>query len=164
MATLVLALAGLAAPAFAQKAIFLVRHAEKISEADERLTEAGRDRARHLADMLKDAGIAAIYATDTERARDTAKPLADRLGLKIELYDVGGGMAGPVEAKNFAGKLAHDHAADVVLVVGHSNTIPELVKAFGCAEKVTLASAEYDNLFVIVPKPGGPATMVRLRY
>ncbi len=66
-----------AAPARAQKAVFVVRHAEKISEQDQSLTEAGRARARRLSEMLADAGISAIYATDTARARDTAKPLAD---------------------------------------------------------------------------------------
>jgi broad specificity phosphatase PhoE len=151
-------------PARAQKAIFVVRHAEKVSESDQRLTEAGRARAARLAQMLRDSEVTAIFATDTERARDTAKPLAEKLGLKIELYDVGGGMAGSVDAKNFAGRLAREHSGDVVLVVAHSNTIPELLKALGCAEAVTIAAAEYDNLFVIVPKGGGPATLVRLRY
>ena len=68
-------------PAHAQNAVLVVRHAEKVSDTDERLNDAGRARAWSLAKMLKDAGVGAIYATDTERARDTAKPLADALGL-----------------------------------------------------------------------------------
>ena len=71
---------GLAAavPAAAQKAVFVVRHAEKISEEDQRLSEAGHSRAERLARMLAGSGISAIYATDTERARDTAAPLAGK--------------------------------------------------------------------------------------
>jgi len=51
-----------------------------------------------------------------------------------------------------------------VLVVGHSNTIPDLLSAFGCAEKISLAADEYDDLFVVVPKSEGTAALVRLRY
>ena len=75
-------------PVFAQKAVLVVRHAEKISDEDERLTEAGRTRAGRLAEMLKKSGIAAIYSTDTERTIGTAQPLADGLGLKIRIYEV----------------------------------------------------------------------------
>ena len=57
-----------------------------------------------------------------------------------------------------------EHGGDTVLVVGHSNTVPDLLKAFGCAESVSIESGEYDNLFVVVPKESGPATLVRLRY
>ena len=70
-----------APPLRAQKAVFVVRHAEKVSETDQRLTEAGRARASGSRDDARGRGRrAAIYATDTERARDTAKPLADRFG------------------------------------------------------------------------------------
>jgi broad specificity phosphatase PhoE len=107
--------------------------------------------------MLKDAGVSAIYATDTERARDTAKPLADALGLKLTQYDTGGGMRGPVDARPFVAMLAKEHAKDVVLVVGHSNTIPDLLKALGCPGDLKIAPDEYDNLFVVVPRKR-PAT------
>ena len=150
--------------ALAQKAVLVVRHGEKISDTDERLTEAGRARARSLAKMLKDAGVGAIYATDTERARDTAKPLADALGLKVASYDTGGGMRGPVDARPFVAMLGKEHAKDVVLVVGHTNTIPDLLEALGCPGDLKIAPDEYDNLFVVVPRAGGSATLIRLRY
>lgn len=151
-------------PGHAQDAVLVVRHAEKVSDTDERLSDAGRARAQSLAKMLRDAGIRAIYATDTDRARDTAKPLADALGLKLTRYDTGGGMRGPVDARPFVALLAREHARDVVLVVGHSNTIPDLLKALGCPGDLKLAAEEYDNLFVVTPNKTGPATLVRLRY
>jgi len=151
-------------PGHAQEAVLVVRHAEKVSDTDERLTDAGRARARSLAKMLKDAGVSAIYATDTERARDTAKPLADALGLKLTGYDTGAGMRGPADARPFVAMLAKEHAKDVVLVVGHTNTIPDLLKALGCPGDLKIAPDEYDNLFVVVPRPSGPATLMRLRY
>jgi len=154
----------LAVPAAAQKAVFVVRHAEKISEQDQKLSEAGHARASRLASMLADSGISAIYATDTERARDTAGPLARKLGLKVSTYDTGAKMSGAVDARPFVAALRQDHANEVVLVVGHSNTIPDLLSAFGCTEKISLAADEYDDIFVVVPKREGGATLVRLRY
>jgi phosphohistidine phosphatase SixA len=142
--------------ALAQKAVLVVRHGEKISDTDERLTEAGRARAERLAKMLKDAGVTAIYSTDTERTRGTVEPLAMALGLKVAIYDKGdAALVGRVRAADPDG---------IVLVAGHSNSIPDLLKAFGCAADFKIASDEYDNLFVVVPRGNGPATLMRLRY
>ena len=149
-----------ASSALAQQAVLVVRHAEKVSETDQRLSEAGRARAERLAAMLKDAGVTAIYATDTERAKDTAQPLADARKLTVRTYDVG---SEKVNAAAFAAKLRSEHIQDIVLIVGHSNTVPEILRALGCRESVTIAPAEYDNLFVAMPK-GRNASLVRLRY
>lgn len=163
MALLLLAAAPRAARA--QKAVLVVRHGEKVSEEDQRLTEAGRARARRLAAMLKDAGIAAIYSTDTERTRGTVQPLADALRLKIAIYDTHTDMkSDALDSRRFVEEIRRAHPNDVVLIVGHSNTIPELLKSLGCAENVTIGTDEYDNLFVVMPRAGGGATLLRLRY
>jgi broad specificity phosphatase PhoE len=146
--------------ASAQKAVIVVRHAEKISETDQRLSEAGRARAERLAAMLKDAGVTAIYVTDTERAKDTARPLADARKLTVRSYDVG---SEKVVAAPFAATLRREHVQDVVLVVGHSNTVPAILRALGCQESLRIESGEYDNLFVVLPR-GKNASLVRLRY
>ncbi len=159
-----LALALVPGAARAQKAVFVVRHGEKTSDSKELLTEAGRERARRLAALLKDSGVAAIYSTDTERTRDTVQPLADALGVKVALYDTGASMSGAVDARPFVEKLRREHPRDVVLIVGHSNTIPNLLETLGCEEKVTLAPNEYDDLFIVVPRAGGTVTLLRLRY
>ncbi|MEP6993423.1 MAG: phosphoglycerate mutase family protein [Acidobacteriota bacterium] len=142
------------ANAHAQSAVIVVRHAEKVSDADERLSDAGRARAARLATLLKDANVAAIYSTDTERTRDTVKPIAELRKAPVRIYD---------KIPPLIQSLRHEHANDVVLIVGHSNTVPELLKALGCAGDVAIAPAEYDNLFVVVPKDG-TAEMMRLRY
>ena len=139
----------------AQKVVFVVRHGEKISSEDERLTEAGKARGRRLASLLADAGITAVYSTDTERTLGTARPLADARSLPVTIYD---------KPKALVEKVRSEHGGDAILVVGHSNTVPKLLKAFGCAESVSIADDEYDNLFVVVPNGNGPATLVRLRY
>ncbi len=143
-------------PAQAQKAVLVVRHGEKVSDTDERLTEAGRARAERLAKMLKDAGVTAIYSTDTERARDTVQPLAAALGLKVEIYDKSDAQ--------FVERIRREQPGGIVVVAGHSNTIPDLLKALGCPGDFKIASDEYDNLFLVVPKADGPATLLRLRY
>jgi broad specificity phosphatase PhoE len=145
--------------------VFVVRHAEKVSESDQRLTDAGRERARRLAKMLGGAGIRAIYATDTERAKDTARPLSDALKVPIRAYDVGKGMTnGAPDASEFAASLRKDHPSDAVLVVGHSNTLPAILKALGVQEEVTIAAEQYDDLFVVVPGGAGAPTLIRLTY
>ncbi len=148
------------AAARAQRAAFVVRHAEKVSDTDERLSEAGRTRAARLAAMLKEAGVAAIYSTDTERTKDTVTPLSDALKLPIQIYDIGSER---VDAGPFLARLRREHATDVVVIVGHSNTVPVLLHALGCPGATSLARDEYDNLFVVVPKEKA-ATLVRLKY
>jgi broad specificity phosphatase PhoE len=154
----------LPAAARAQRALIIVRHAEKISDTDERLSEAGVARAARLAAMLRDAGVTAIYATNTERTIHTAKPLADALRLSVETYDTRVGAGTKLDSRPFVERLRKENGGDVVLIVGHSNTVPDLLKTLGGAGDVTIGPAEYDNLFVVVPKGDGIATMVRLRY
>jgi phosphohistidine phosphatase SixA len=156
-------LAGFAAGAFAppsaaQDAVFIVRHAERQDDSkDSPLSAAGQARAARLADMLRAAGITAIFATEYVRTFDTAKPLADRLGLTVQR----------VPAADTSALVARVRALGPtarVLLAGHSNTVPDLLKALGCAQPVEIAADEYDNLFVVVPHDKAPPTMLRLKY
>ena len=61
-------------------------------------------------------------------------------------------------------RLRTQHAEGRVLIIGHSLTVPRLLKAFGHPEEVVIEKEEYDRLFVIVPKPTGPPLVVVLRY
>ncbi len=156
-------LSGMAAGAGAQEAVFVVRHGEKISDEDERLTDAGRARAARLAAMLGKSGVTAIYSTDTDRTLGTARPLAVALGLKIGIYEVTTPTA-RADSAALVERIRREAPRGTVLVVGHSNTVPLLLTAFGCAETVTIGSDEYDNLFVVVPKAETATALVRLRY
>ena len=64
----------------------------------------------------------------------------------------------------FVERLRAEVPDGVALVVGHSNSVPPILRALGCAEEVSIASDEYDNLFIVVPATSGKATLVRLRY
>jgi 2,3-bisphosphoglycerate-dependent phosphoglycerate mutase len=157
---------GFPAAGLAQKALYVVRHAEKASDANESsvpLSAEGIARAQRLAALLKDSGVSAIYSTDTVRTRKTAEPLAAARKLEVGIYDPTG-PDGKVSLTVLAEKLRRDNAKDVVLVVGHSNTIAPLLSALGCTESVSIGGNEYDNLFVVVPRAEGPSVLLRLRY
>lgn len=117
------------AAAPAQSIIFVVRHAEKMDNA-------GNDPD------LADAGISAVYTTEFKRTQQTAAPLAKALGLNVAI----------LPAKDTAALIAklHDLRAGNTLVVGHSNTIPDLIKAFGITTSISIAENDYDNLFMVV--------------
>ena len=53
---------------------------------------------------------------------------------------------------------------DVVVVAGHSNTVPDILKALGVTEAVSIGDDEYDNLFIVVPRGNGPPAFLRLKY
>ncbi len=148
---------GCLCPALAQPtAIFLVRHAEKATGGDAKdpdLSEAGHARVASLATVLKDVHLTAIYATEFKRTQQTAKPLAKAAHLRIKT----------VPAKKTPALVAKLKAATGnVLVVGHSNTLPEIITALGATETLTIDEADYDNLFLLVP--GAPVQLLRLHF
>jgi phosphohistidine phosphatase SixA len=149
--------------------IFLVRHAERADDApsegagamdpdmaqDPPLSEAGKDRARLLAEMLRDAGITRIYSTNYRRTLETAEPLARTLGaMEIQIYD---GSDLPTLATSLSGTPGRH------LVVGHSNTTPELVQLLGGDPGPAIEALEYDRLYVVIPEEGEARTVL-LRF
>lgn len=140
--------------AAAQSSIFIVRHAEKAASNgnDPDLSEAGRARGEALARMLRDANITAIYTTEFKRTQQTATPLARALGIETIIR--------PAQATDFAIKLQSTQGN--ALVVGHSNTIPDLIKALGITTPIEIADSDYDDLFIVVldRKP----RLIRLHY
>ena len=79
--------------------------------------------------------------------------IADKLKLTPQ-------VATSRDAASMIAKIKTEHADGIVLIVGHSNTLPGLIKAFGGPD-VKIADQEYDNLFVVVPQSGA---MTRIRY
>jgi len=151
-----LILAG-ASSAFAQATVFVVRHAERadsggMTAADPDLSAAGRARAESLANVLKDAGIVVVFATEFKRTQQTAAPVAKATGLSV--------TTAPTETA----ALVEIVKATIgnVLVVGHSNTVPELIKALGVTTPVTVGDTEYDNLFIV--RTGDKPSVIRLHY
>lgn len=135
-------------------AIYLVRHGEKASMGqDPELTPQGQARAQAIATILSRTGITAVFSTPTQRTRQTAQPLAQRIGLEVQLYDPRAPKALVEKVKTLSGP---------VLVVGHSNTLPELVRLFGGAPGADIGDDEYDRLYQLTPTAGGAVRTILL--
>jgi len=100
--------------------------------------------------------ITNIHSSDTKRTRDTAAPLAKRLGLEVEIYD-------PRDLPAMATKLKA--ASGRHLVVGHSNTTPQLTELLGGDGGTPIVEAtEYDRLYIVTTDDGGPVKSYLTRY
>jgi broad specificity phosphatase PhoE len=125
-----------AVPAAALDTLYLVRHTEKAAWPSDReldafqpLSQEGIARAAALAERLKTAGIAAVYTSRTTRTIETAVPLVQASGIPVTADDA---TTKPDEMAAFLSRLRGKHASDkAVLIVGHSNTIPELLRKLG---------------------------------
>lgn len=136
--------------------VFLVRHAERAEDgtSDPVISLPGWDRARLLADLLGDAGLTDIHTTDYRRTRGTGRPIAEALGLDMQTYD-------PRALGEFADRLRASPGRHLVL--GHSNTTPQLVAALGGDAGSPIDEAEYDRLY-IVTLGGNDVSTVLLRF
>jgi len=140
-----------------QAVVYLVRHAEKqVVGEDPGLNEAGRKRAVELARLLQDAGIEVIYSTDFARTLQTAAPLAEQLGLTVHIYEW-------ERIRELAAGMLRNGGR--YLVVGHSDTTPELVGILGGdpgppIDEVT----EYDRLYLVTIGIDGNVTTEMRRY
>jgi len=140
--------------------IIVVRHAEKeaVPATDPPLTSAGNARAGALVELAKDAGVNAIVSTEYLRTRSTVAPLAAKLGLTTEI------IGARTSARITADSILSKHRGHTVLLVGHSNTVPDLVAAFGAAKPADICDAGYDNAFVVTVPASGPASVLRLHF
>jgi phosphohistidine phosphatase SixA len=136
--------------------VLIVRHAEKSAPTgDIPLSPAGFERAEVLSRVLSDANISAIYTSEFIRTVQTAEPLAKRLHLvPKQIYEVG----------TLAKDILEHHAGQTVLVVHHSDTGPELIKALGADTTPQIADDEFDKLFVVTVYAPHRATVLILRY
>ncbi|MDB4907860.1 MAG: Phosphoglycerate mutase [Gemmatimonadetes bacterium] len=143
--------------------VILVRHAEKASAsaADPVLSEAGMARARALDAALRDERIDAVIVTQFQRTRLTAAPLSERLALTPQVI-VNNGTA--AEHVKIVADAVRAHAGEVVLVVGHSNTVPAIIGALGGPALGPLCEPEFDHLYILTLAAGKPARLVQASY
>ncbi|HSU87150.1 MAG TPA: histidine phosphatase family protein, partial [Chthoniobacterales bacterium] len=106
-----------------------------------------------LTQTLKDAQITAIYTSEYKRTKETAAPLAQSLGIPPEVIP-GDDVRSLVKRLNAS--------RGNVLVVGHSNTLPQVISALGVSARVTVAESDYDNLFLVLLTP--EPRLIRLHY
>lgn len=124
---------------------YFIRHAEKDrsnpSEPDVHLTDEGFKRAQKWNDILQHVHFDAIYATDFNRTLETGQPTAAKNGLEIITYNVS-------TSYDEAFKTATQ--GKTVLVIGHSNTIPDFVNAvIGHKKYDEIDDAINGNLYIL---------------
>lgn len=149
-----------AAPALADTTVYVVRHAEKVKkegEKDPNLTAAGQARAKALAGALRSVPLAAIYTTKYKRNRQTVAPTEAQQSKKAVVYEAH-------DTDGLANRIVEQHRGKAVLVAGHSNTVPGMLKSLGVKTKLTLDEDDYDNLFVVRVDDAGRAHLVHLHF
>ena len=144
--------------------VIFVRHAEKatIPADNPGLNEAGKRRAAELARQLVDAdviaGIDAVYSTSYRRTEETVQPVATALNLPITPYDAS-------NTETIMDEIVREHKGKIILVVGHSNTVPALIGNMGASKNVPeINETEYDNIYIVSVPWFGKTKTIRLRY
>ncbi len=177
--------------------VYLVRHAEKGAGVNPSLTQPGVTRAEVLASLLRSADLATTYSTEYCRTAQTAQASAQSNNVAIDVFTSSGTQANfescdpeiEVQIQVTDAHIDHvnkikshiltNHKGDSVLVVGHSNTVPAIIKALGAPELCPTffplnadnechipdgLNPQYDNLFIVSVLSNGTANLVRLRY
>jgi phosphohistidine phosphatase SixA len=120
---------------------YVMRHLEKAEGPDPALSPVGAANARRLAGWFKGrAKPEAIYVSTTRRARETAAPLAARLGLTPQEYN-------PADTPGLVARVRAEPGS--VLVVGHSNTVPEIVAGLGGTRPAPLQETDYGSAWMV---------------
>jgi len=140
--------------------VFVVRHAEKnmvFAGADPPLSDAGLRRAQALARVLGDANVKAILSTNFARTRDTARPLAQATGDSITIV-------AQDDTDRLAGEVWTRYRGEAVLIVGHSDTVPSIVRSLTGVAVPAYREGEFDRLYVILRRGLEPPHLLRLHY
>ncbi len=154
-----------AAPPAPSLEVVLVRHAEKVADGtrDPALTDRGRQRAAALAERLAGRRLVAVYATEFVRTQETARPAAEAAGLDVALEPVGSDGVDAFTARMAARVRSHvSPEGGTVLVVGHSNTVPDLAAALTGLPVDPMPETEYDRVMTVaLTADGGRLTTSR---
>jgi broad specificity phosphatase PhoE len=145
--------------------VVVVRHAEKSTDdpRDPSLSDAGKARAEALAKALEGLPITHAVSTQYKRTHDTAAPTAKAHGIEVHVKPVDATNSATY-ATDLAAHIRKDHGGDALLVVGHSNTVPELVQALVGKPVAPMGDDEFDRIYVVTLSADGPARFVVLKY
>lgn len=155
---------------FKPTTVILVRHAEKAdaTREDPPLTEAGTARSQKLASLLSSAGVKAVYTSQFARTRLTAEPLAKQLGITAAPITLKSKQSNPREVSEESIRQIVDkimaNAGQTALVVGHSNSVPDVIRMLGGDTVPTIDESRFDDLFIVTVYARGKAKVVQLKY
>jgi phosphohistidine phosphatase SixA len=150
--------------------VFLMRHAEKADAPpeDPPLSEKGNLRAQELTRMLEGAGVKAIYTSQFLRAKQTGETLAKKLGVPVNPVSLKMSPSNPRQVSEqsiaeIVNKI-YERAGDTALVVGHSNTVPEVIRMLGGDHVPKIDEKKFDDLFIVTVYAKGKAKVVQMKY
>lgn len=150
--------------------VFLIRHAERENEPrqDPPLKKEGVARSQELARLLSNAGIKAIFTSQFNRTKQTAEPLATKLGLTATPFTLKSNPSNPREiAAESTAEVTNkilERAGESVLVIGHSNSIPDVIKMLGGDVVPTIDERKFDDIFIVTVYAKGKARVVQMKY
>jgi broad specificity phosphatase PhoE len=155
---------GLASPLLASDSgvttVVLVRHADKNTHApggDAGLSAKGILRAQELARVLADTPLAGVYSTPFARARLTGEAVSRARGDSVRVYD-------PERLEALAERIRREDAGRTVLVIGHSDTLPQTFEALTGEKFPEKESIDYDKLYFVTLFPGSGHHLLILHY
>ena len=137
------------------KTLILLRHADIDDVPDPELNARGRERAEALAKLLADAGVESIFVSPALRTQQTAAPLAAKLNLVAQIVST---------SQQTVTKALSLEAGGVVVVIGHSNTVPEMLHALGGSMSATVVLQGHEDLFVATILAPNSVSIVHLKY
>jgi phosphohistidine phosphatase SixA len=144
--------------------IILLRHAGRdiySAKADDPLTWQGRRRAQHLPEVIGDMGVSAIYCTNLRRNRETAQPLADHLGLKLNLVSQGRLYDYKKLSRELLNEFLMKYGGGVVVWVGNLRNLEEMYKLLdGTGSPPT----EYGDVYIVVVPDIAPPRIKKMTY
>ena len=150
--------------------VYLIRHAERADEprTDPPLTEKGTLRAQELARVLGNANIKAIITSQFARTKLTAEPIAKKLNVPVTSISLSLNPANPrMIAEQSTAEVTNkilERGGESVLVIGHSNSIPDVIKMLGGDVTPVIDEKKFDDLFVVTVYAKGKAKVAHLKY
>ncbi len=159
----VIALAFWLVSAASTTTVFVMRHAEKLTsnpqDPDPALAPAGEARALELAQFFgrapKGQGLDAVIVSEFRRAQDTVRPLANRLGVPVIVVPA-------EETRKTAKRALADNRGGRVLIVGHSDTVPEIVNELSGVDVGPMSEADYGIVYLVTIPRFSRAAVTRL--
>ena len=162
-------------PALAQEefkpiTVFLVRHAEKEDEPrqDPPLKKEGVLRSQELARVLGDAGVKTIVTSQFVRTKQTAEPLASKTSVAVTSITLKPSPTNPrliaEESTAVVVNKILERSGESVLVIGHSNSVPDVIKMLGGDVVPTIDEKKFDDFFIVTVYAKGKARVVHLKY
>lgn len=154
--------------------IIFVRHAEAAggNPQDPSLSPVGEQRAQALLKAVSTAGIAAIYTSQYQRTQQTGGVVARALGVPLTAVPASSATAvngapathpREADAAALVARILREHTGRTVLVVGHSNTVPVLVKQAARVTVDAIADSEFDRMYIVTIR-GGVTNVIQARY